>query len=324
MAPKKRSLQEKLARGAALRAAPPEDAERELRAHLADRSGMVVALAATIVRERGLGALAKELEAAFFRLLEDPVGTDPGCRGKLAIADALRELDVHAVDVFVSGVGFRQLEPSFGRPSDTAGALRVCCAQGLLQVLHPRALFEIAPLLADAEPNVRAGIASVLGGLGSDAAEALLRLKATLGDREPDVTGACLAGLLRSSFERNFPFVRAALEDADAGVLQVALVAMGESREAAAMDLLTGYAESSANADVRSAALTGLALLRRPEATAYLVARVEQASEVRAAEAVSALGALRWDGELAARVGALAAARGAKVSVAFARAFRTV
>jgi hypothetical protein len=107
---------------------------------------LVVALAATIVRERGLGVLAKDLEVAFFRLLEDPVEADPGCRGKLAIADALRELDVHAVDVFLSGVGFRQPEPSFGRPSDTAGPLRVCCAQGLLQVLHPRALFEIAQL----------------------------------------------------------------------------------------------------------------------------------------------------------------------------------
>jgi hypothetical protein len=316
-APKRGSIEDRLARIQALRDEPPPDLATALRPFVADKAGVVVAFAAKVAGTRGLLALARDLEAAFFRFFESPVKTDPGCRGKLAIAEALRELDVHASDVFARGVAHRQPEPSYGPPLDTAGPLRVCCAGGLLQVRSPYALVEIGPLLADEEPNVRAGIAAVLGDLGSEAGEALLRLKAMSGDAEPDVTGACLQALLRSSFSRSFPFVvraveRAAKED-DGALVQIGLLSLGESREAAAVAPLREHAETSADPDVRTAALLGLSLLRRPESDAYLLELVEHASEARAAEAVRALSSRLYDETLAARVRALAEQRGPHV-----------
>jgi hypothetical protein len=44
----------------------------------------------------------------------------------------------------------------------------VCCAAALLETRHLMALTEVAPLLADPEPNARSGVASVLGTVGGE------------------------------------------------------------------------------------------------------------------------------------------------------------
>jgi hypothetical protein len=316
-------MEEKLARIAALRSAAPQPPSlaADLRPFLGDAAGAVVAFAAKVARERSLAALSDDLQSAFFRLLDDVKG-DPGCRGKLAAAEALRDLELYAPDVFARGVGYSQLEPAFGGRNDTAGQLRVCCGAGLLQVSHPHAMLEVAGLLADAEPNVRAGAAALLGAVGTEAAEALLRLKALLGDDEPDVTGACLEALVRVSFARSLPLVLRAIDgDDDGAVAQTALLALGASREEAAIAPLRERAETAAIEEVRSAAFLGLSLLRAPAATQYLLETIERASEGRALDAVAALSSQRHDEALAKTVDDLVRARGGRVLDAYRRSW---
>jgi len=284
---------------------------------LRDKAGIVAAAAARIAAERELRTMQTELEETFRRFLENPVATDPGCRAKLAVAEALRSLDVRAPDVYLRGVAYRQLEPSYGPPIDTAAAVRVCCAAALLETRHPTALLEVGPLLADPEPNTRAGVASVLGTVGGEACEALLRLKVRMGDREPEVIGTCLDALLRSSFERAFPFVLQAMNDAGDAVLRLVLVGLGESRDERATAVLRDYAEGPRGKEVRVAALLSLAISRLPAAHEYLLSLIETAPERRALEAIAALESQRHDSSLMQRARAVAMARSDAVQRAF-------
>jgi HEAT repeat protein len=298
------------------KSAPPTLA-MELRPFLRDKAGIVAAAAATIVADHELRGLEKDLEESFLRFLVDPVKTDPGCRAKLAAAEALRKLDVRAPDVYARGIAVRQLEPTFGPPIDTAAAVRVCCAAALLETRHTLALLDVGPLLADPEPNTRAGVAAVLGNVGGEACEALLRLKVRAGDPEPQVLGACMQGLLAASFERGFPFVRGAIEGADEEVVRLALLAMGESRDERALPALREYAESAGERDVRTTALLALSISRLPAASEYLLQLVEEAPERRALEALAALESQRFDAALMDRLRARATERGGPVGTAF-------
>src|SRR6185312_11242080 len=101
--------------------------------------------------------------------------------------------------------------------------VRVSCAAALFETRYPFALLEATALLADREPNARSGVASVLGDVGGQGAEALLRLKVLAGDGESDVLGACLSGLLRADFARGLPFVVAKMAAAPPAVVEQAL-----------------------------------------------------------------------------------------------------
>jgi hypothetical protein len=293
------------------RAAPPT--ATELRPFLRDKTGIVVAAAARIAAENRLQELERDLEEAFLRFLDDPAKTDPGCRAKLATAEALRSLDVRAPDVYLRGVAFRQLEPTYGPPLDTAAPVRVCCAAALLETRHPLALLEVAPLLADPEANTRAGVATVLGQVGGETCEALLRLKARIGDAEPEVVGACLQGLLAASFERALPFVLSALSGGDEAVRRLALLALGESRDERALPPLREAVEHDPEQEVRCTALLALAISRLPAAHEYLLQAVEGGSERLAIDAVGAIASARLDAALADRLDAIARARGGAV-----------
>ena len=298
-----------LAEVRALGAAPTAEA---LRPHLSHKAGVVVAAAAKIAAKHELRALAPDLETAFARLFDDATKTDPGCFGKLAAAEALRALDVNAPALFLRGVAYQQREGYGG--ADSAGALRVCCAGGLLQTRHPYALAEIAPLLADPVANVRAGVATMLGPIGLEATDALLRLKVKTGDAEPEVIGACLKGLLESSVARNRAFVLDAIEGAESAVVQLALLALGETHDESVVAPLRTYADTTSDDDVRSAALLGLSLARLASANDYLVGLIEDASEKRGIEALRALAPQRYDAALVARARAAAEARGPRVA----------
>jgi HEAT repeat protein len=178
-------------------------------------------------------------------------------------------------------------------------------------------LLEVAPLLADPEPNARAGVAAVLGTVGGEACEALLRLKVRAGDPEPQVVGACLQGLLSASFDRGFPFVLDAIKEADDEAVRLALLAMGESRDERALPALREYAESAPDKEARTTALLALSISRMPAATEYLLQLVENAPERRALEALAALQSQRFDAALIEQLRAVAIARGGSVSDAF-------
>lgn len=289
----------------------------DLRPFLRDRAGIVAAVAAKIVATRELRALEKDLQETFLRFLDKPIATDPGCRAKLATSEALRSLDVRAPDVYLRGVAYRQLEPSWGPPLDTAAAVRVCCAAALLETRHPMALIHVGPLLADPEANTRAGVASVLGTVGGEACEALLRLKVRMGDQEPDVIGTCLDALLRSSFERALQFVLDAMNEAGDAVLRLALLGLGESRDERAIPLLRDYAEGPRGKEVRTTALLSLSISRLPAAHEYLLSLIDGGPERRALEAIAAFESQRHDSSLMDRVRAVAMKRSDVVQRAF-------
>jgi hypothetical protein len=314
VASKRAAVEERLHAVVELGKRAPPTLAMDLRPFLHDKAGIVAAAAARIAAENDLKALEKELEETFARFLVDPVKTDPGCRAKLATAEALRKLDVRAPDVYLRGIAVRQLEPTFGPPIDTAAPVRVCCAAALLETRHPLALLEVAPLLADPEPNTRAGVAAVLGTVGGEACEALLRLKVRAGDAEPQVLGACLQGLLGASLDRGFPFLVDAIREADDEVVRLALLAMGEARDERALAVLREYAESTRDKDVRTTALLAMSISRLPAANDYLLGLVADAPERRALEALEALESQRFDSALMDRLRAAATARGGAVS----------
>jgi hypothetical protein len=282
------------------RDAPPTAAD--LRPYLADKAGIVAAAAAKIAGGTGLRDLERELEEAFARFLVDPVKTDPGCRAKLAVAEALRKLEAHAFDVFLRGIVHKQPEPRFGPPIDTAGPLRVCCAAALLESRHSLALLHAAALLADTEPTARAGVASVLGSIGGDACESLLRLRVLIGDPEPQVIGACLEGLLAASVDRELDFVvqvmRGADEDVARGagasveVVRLGLLALGECRDARVLPVLREYVQLSVDKEVRTTAMLALAISRLPAARTFLEDLAANGAPARASEARAALASL--------------------------------
>jgi hypothetical protein len=294
-------IAEKLVRLKALSAAAPPSLAADLRPFIQDKSGLVVAAAARLVREHALRALASPLEEAFARLFVDPVKHDPGCRGKLEIAEALRQLEIASHDVFLRGIGWRQPEPSYGKPIDTAAPLRVCSLAALFETRYPFALLEATSLLADAEPNARRGAAAVLANVGSEGAEAVLRLKTLSGDAEPDVIGACMQSLLQVALPRSLPFVVAAMAGASQAVVEQALLALGETRDERALPPLRDHADHP-DADIRAAALLGLSLARMAPADELLVSLLEQGPDGRAREVIRALKPRLYDEALVRRL----------------------
>ena len=166
----------------------------------------------------------------FPRFMSDPVKRDPGCRAKLAVVEALVEFGARETELYLRGLHHVQKEPAYGPPIDTADGLRVRCADALSRLGYPDIVLELVTLLTDAEPGARAGAAQVLAGVGTEAAEAVLRMKVLTGDREPAVLGACFQGLLQMEPDRSLAFVASYMKHPDPDVPLEAALALGESR----------------------------------------------------------------------------------------------
>ncbi len=301
---------DKRARIAALASSPPAAAMPELRRFLADRSGYLAGEAAEVVARLELRDLVPDLVTAFLRLLVDGVVVDKGCFGKKRILEALLGFEADARDAYLAGLRCTQLEPSFGKPIDTAGAIRGLAAHALVQIDYPDALAEIAPLLADPESIVRAEAAHAIGRSGVPGAGAVLHLKVLGGDAEPDVLQSAYVGLLRLDARRYLPVVAAALESEQAPTAEAGALALGESRLAEALPILNAALDSEGGGGPdRRSLLMAIALLRSDEAIDLLVGLVEKAA---VAQAVAALGALtlhRHDPRIVERVRRVVAAR---------------
>ena len=121
MAKGRQSLEAKLVRLRSLRgAASGPEAGKELGVALGDASNLVVADAATLVGETHIGERAQALVAAFERFFENPLKSDKLCRAKVALAEALNQLEFDDEDVFWKGARYEQLEPVWGGKQDTA------------------------------------------------------------------------------------------------------------------------------------------------------------------------------------------------------------
>lgn len=287
---KKLSTQEKLARLGKLASQPlSEDALKEIQKALSGANNLIVAKAARVAAQCQLTDLIPRLRSAFERFLEKPVKTDKGCFAKTAIVEALDTLEACEPDLFLQGIRYRQWEPAYGGREDTAANLRARCALALARCEYPDIFFELTPLLTDSDPQPRIAAAKALSYLNEEKSELLLRLKVLTGDKEPQVLSECFSGLMSIAPARSLPFVAGFLENPDLLIAEGAALALGESRDIQAFNILQAFWEDSIDREVKEMLLLPMALTRCDDAFKYLLDIVACEYRDYAAAAVKAL-----------------------------------
>jgi HEAT repeat protein len=309
-----------VARNAALEAALAQLAEARrdptsaeslalLRKILAGKSSHAAAKAAAIAAEFELEALVPELCKAFERFLAQPVKGDPGCAAKAAIADALYRIGAVEPALYRRGIRHVQMEPVWGGKADTATALRGTCALAMVRVHDPDYLLEIAELLADREAPARKMAATALAYSENPAAAPLLRLKALVGDEDPQVLNECLLALLAIAPRASLEFVAAFLDREQPEVAEAAALALGGSRAHEALPILTAWWERTFDPTLRRTALLAIAMLKSDTAMQVLLTHVADGAPPHARDAMHALAIYRHDPRLRAQVEAALARR---------------
>ena len=321
---KRLSVDEKLAAIRLLRDAEPSaEVAAELRRALGDRSNLVVAAATAIAADRRRSDLAPAIAAAFDRFMAEPEKNDKLCRAKLAIVQALDALDHEAPDVFERAARHVQMEPVWGGQEDTAAPLRAAAILAMSRFGHRDMMTILVDALTDPEKDVRIASAQALGQHGSEAARLVLRLKARVGDRDPEVLSECLYGLLMTAPAEQLPFVSSFLEAGGAGMAEAAILALGKSRLPEAFDLLKSAWGRGSLAPARDEILLALAMLRLPAATDFLLELVADEPEPTSIRALSALLIHRHDPRLRERLEAAVGKHGGRgLRAQFEREFR--
>lgn len=310
MAPRA-SLDDKLAALRALRgqALAPEQ-KAEVRKRIGDRSNLIVAAAAAIAGENMLVETVKDLEAAFDRFLANPLKDDKLCRAKIAVVQALDRMEHQDTAVFLKAARHVQFEPVWGGSEDTAPPLRAAALVALARAEGSRSLPLLVDAMADPEKDVRIASAVALGAVGGECAGLVLRLKARLGDKDPDVLSECLGALLAVDPGENLPLVAGYLEPTDAASCEAAALALGKSRLAEALDPLRDCWQRCRFPDLKQQVLLAIAILRRPNAIDYLTDLVATAAEEDALAALAALEVHKGDPRIHERIAMLVRERG--------------
>lgn len=273
-----------------------------LREALTNRHNLIVARAAKMTGELGQSELAEELIAAFDRLMVDPARLDKGCNGTRAIVEALVDLEIPTPEVFRRGMIHVQMEGAFGPPVDVAVELRANSAIGLSACGDSDVVVELVPLLVDKADLVRQAAARAIGASGRLAAEAVLKLKVLSGDEEPEVTVECLGALLKLAPERSLALAEPFLRSPDAGLRQATMLALGESRLDAAVELLIAHWPRELDREARRVLLLALATSRQEAAFAFLVELVAEGDLGTAVPAIDALALSLSDPKIEARL----------------------
>jgi hypothetical protein len=285
----------------------------ELQAALADHSNVVVAAAAEMIAERRLDDLGPDLAAACQRLLAEPADRDVLCRAKLALTQALNQIEYPHPEVFRAEVGYVQMEPRWGGQDDTAAALRGEAALGLVRLNDPQVLLHLADLLADPEKVARSAAARCLGGSGLLGALPLLRFKAHIGDPEPDVMAECLTALMTMAPAESVPFVARFLDHASEEVAMGAALALGESRRLDALALLTASWPRARRGPLQEVVLLAIALTRLPTGIDFVLEVLAEGDPSEATAALSALAIHRHNQAVRARIEGLVTKRGLEI-----------
>ncbi len=293
-------------------ASDPAAAIERLRKALQDRNNYVVSKAAAIAAELQLTDLTPDLLAAFDRFLIDAVKTDPQCWAKTAVAKALKNLGHRGPAVFLRGLSHVQMEPVWGGREDSATALRGACALALVDchLDDLEILTYLADALADAEKPVRIDAAIAIAQLGRPEGAPLLRLKATLGDREPEVTGQCFAALLGLQPRESVDFIGRFLKAKDDDVRMEAAGALAQSREPQAVRLSIEFWRQPLPPEARGALLLSLSASPLPESAEFLLSVVSEGALDLAAAALAALASSRFCSSMRERTAVAVEARG--------------
>lgn len=301
--PKRPTLEDRLAELDALRGEPKTDATVEaLRHALGLKNSFIVARAAELVGEFELRELGDALVSAFDRLIDAGHEVDKGCRGKLAVVDALQKMNTGEDRVFLRGAMHVQMEPVYGGRVDTAGGLRNTSAIGLVRMNHPESLLVLADLLADPDSGVRSDAARTLAYRGAADGLPLLRMRVRMGDEDPNVLTECLLAMLQLDAGRSLDFVEAVFLGADPLLSESAALAVGQSRQPEGLDRLRRWWNQTQDKDLRKTLVLAIAMLRTDDATAYLIAQVGQGRYDDACDAVDALSIYRHDEAICQRV----------------------
>lgn len=288
--PGKRQFDAQIAALDALRDASGEVRVEALRKALGNKNNFVTAKAADLVREFNLHDLTPDLLKAFDRFFENPEKSDPQCWAKNAISRALAALELQDPEAFLRGMHHIQLEPVWGGRSDTAGTLRSTCALGLVQcrsLTNDDLLRHLVDLFADKDKAVRAEVARAIEQVDSPSASHLLRLRAVLGNDEPEVLGACYGGVLRLDGVSAIPWVSRFLSTGDDAAGEAAL-AIAATHSPEGFEALRKSLPEAREPWFRSVLLSAIALTRQDEAMEFLLdlVKTESIDAERAIEAV--------------------------------------
>ncbi len=268
-----RRIEDEVARLSELRHAPEAEAVSALREGLSDRINVVVAKAAQIAAERQFRVLIPDLLSAFDRLFERAAERDPQCWGKNAIARALRDLEHRESAPFRRGIHHIQMEPVWGKHEDTAQPLRGICLLALCACTDtPRGeIFRsMVEALTEKEAVVRVEAVRGLGELEGEEAVLLLRMKARIGDEDPQVLGQVFDALWKLEGETALGFLAQFLESEDIQTKDEAALALGASRAPRAVKLLSEVCDRTRDSRFREVLFRALTLSRQPEGLEYL------------------------------------------------------
>jgi HEAT repeat protein len=270
---------------------------------LASAKSLVVAAAAKRVREERLEGHEDALAAAFERFLVDGAKKDPSCHAKLACLEALDFADHADAGPFLTAARTLQLEKAWGPPVDTAAPVRARGIFGLARIGHADFLLIAARLLGDKEPPVRQAAAEALGHRGDAAGAALALFKLRLGDEDPLVVLAAMGALLALAPGEGLDELRARLDGPER---ELAAVALGQSRDARALELLLESLEGCARTAERVPLLRGIGMHRSDRALDALLSVIAERNEADARAAVEALAVRRFEPQVATKVRAAA------------------
>jgi HEAT repeat protein len=286
----KRAFEDKLTELDAVSSLPAEEALPALQKALKSPNNYLVAKAAEIVRRLPLKELTPDLVAAFDRFFVDAEKRDPQCWAKNAISRALAEFEYEDSTVFLRGLRHIQMEPVWGGRSDTAGTLRSICAHALVgcrELREPELLGLLIELFRDKDNTVRAEAVRAIAQVGSEAASLLLRLRATVGNDEPEVLANCFAGVLAMEGTAAIAWVCLFLQHEDEIAGEAAL-ALGQTRSSEVLDALRKAFAEHRDPWFGGVLLSAIALTRGEEAFDFLLELVREESR-SAADAISAI-----------------------------------
>ncbi|MEL7372658.1 MAG: hypothetical protein AAFN74_27275, partial [Myxococcota bacterium] len=279
-----------------------ESALTLLRRAVSSKTGLVVAQAAKIVALRSLPEFDAMLMEAFERLMDDAAKRDPNCRAKIAIAESLTGRDIDAENIFRHGLSWTQFEPVWGRSVDTAPPLRALCARALVDLRVWDLMARLTDLLADPEHVARLGAVDALTASGRSEALYALRLKARLGDAEPEVTGACFEGVLALDEHEGVSFVQGYIRRHDPVLTDYALLALGQSRRQDALPILIKWVEERAVLESNDAGLSAIVSHRSEAALDYLLSKLADGRPRDAVAIIETLAPMAFDPRIVASV----------------------
>jgi hypothetical protein len=299
------------AEGTAADVAALEQILRTSRVH-----GMVVKGAAELAEKWAAKSLVPAL-AAVAEALAGAEGQkrDPGCEGKEAILRTLVGWEANVPELYELASHWHQQAPVMAGSVDVAAECRGLAAVGLALTQAggaEAALARIIELLVDEEAATRVRAAQALGLWRGPEALPLLRLKALVGDETAEVMGEVFMGLLRQAGREAggmVAFVSRFLQKADSRVLEAAAVALGESRQAAALEALLAAWDRLGRDPVRTSVTMAIALLRTEESLAWLLGHIKEGREAVAVEVLEALRIYRGNEKVVARIREAAGAR---------------